>query len=73
MSKNTPVPTHDSIVQRIFEIRGQRVMLDSDLAALYWVDTGALVRAGKRNLGRFPNVFGGGSNPSPAIDSTFFL
>ena len=33
----------DAIIQRIFELRGQRVMLDSDLAELYGVETGALV------------------------------
>jgi hypothetical protein len=47
----------DSITQRIFEIRGQRVMLDADLAVLYGVETGALVRAVKRNFDRFPEDF----------------
>ena len=46
--------TLEAIVQRIFELRGLRVMLDSDLATLYGVETGALVRAVKRNLERFP-------------------
>jgi hypothetical protein len=41
----------------IFEIRGQKVMLDADLASLYGVETGALVRAVKRNLDRFPADF----------------
>ena len=53
MSEIQPAPALDSIAQRIFEIRGLRVMLDSDLAALYGVETGALVRATKRNPGRF--------------------
>ena len=57
MSDIQPSPALDSIARRIFEIRGQRVMLDSDLAALYGVETGALVRATKRNLGRFPEDF----------------
>ena len=48
-----PTFTPDAIAQRIFEIRGQRVMLDADLAALYGVETGALVRATKRNAARF--------------------
>jgi hypothetical protein len=39
MSKIQPAPTTDAITQRIFEIRGQRVMLDSDLAVLYGVET----------------------------------
>jgi len=57
MSENLPVLSLDSIAQRIFEIRGQRVMLDADLAVLYGVETGALVRAVKRNLDRFPEDF----------------
>jgi hypothetical protein len=38
-------------------VRGQRVILDSDLASLYGVPTGALNRAVKRNAGRFPADF----------------
>lgn len=38
-------------------VRGQRVMLDSDLAALYGVMTGALVQAVRRNRARFPDDF----------------
>ena len=46
------------IVQNlIYEIRGQRVMLDSDLAKLYQVTTGALNQAVKRNMERFPTDF----------------
>ena len=41
----------------IYEIRGQKVMLDSDLARLYEIETGALNRAVKRNIGRFPDFF----------------
>ena len=41
----------------IFEVRGQKVMLDVDLADLYGVGTGALVRAVMRNLDRFPADF----------------
>jgi hypothetical protein len=41
----------------ILLLRGHRVMLDADLAALYGVETGALVRAVKRNPGRFPRDF----------------
>lgn len=45
-------------VQRaILVLRGHRVMLDADLAELYGVETGALVRAVKRNLERFPDDF----------------
>ena len=45
------------IQQLIFEIRGQRVMLDRDLAMLYGVETKALNQAVKRNLYRFPPDF----------------
>ena len=38
-------------------VRGERVMLDADLARLYGVDTGDLNRAVKRNSNRFPTVF----------------
>jgi hypothetical protein len=41
----------------IYEIRGQKVMLDSDLAALYEVETFNLNKAVKRNIGRFPGDF----------------
>jgi hypothetical protein len=41
----------------IYEIRGQKVMLDSDLAALYGVETFNLNKAVKRNIGRFPGDF----------------
>lgn len=42
---------------RIVMIRGHRVMLDADLAALYGVSTKALVQAVNRNPGRFPSDF----------------
>ena len=41
----------------IFYIRGHNVIQDSDLAGLYGVETGALVRAVKRNIDRFPADF----------------
>ena len=41
----------------IYEIRGQKVMLDYDLAKLYQVSTGALNQAVKRNFERFPADF----------------
>lgn len=41
----------------IYTVRGQQVMLDSDLAELYEVETGALNRAAKRNEDRFPEDF----------------
>ncbi len=45
------------IEEMIYVFRGQKVMLDSDLAALYEVPTKALNQAVKRNLDRFPNDF----------------
>lgn len=45
------------IQNKIYEIRGQRVMLDRDLAELYGVTTSALNQAVKRNKERFPDDF----------------
>ena len=41
----------------IYEIRGQKVMFDNDLARLYEIETKALNRAVKRNIERFPDFF----------------
>jgi len=46
-----------TIQNRIYEIRGERVMLDRDLAALYGTETKALNLAVKRNIRRFPEDF----------------
>lgn len=43
----------DIIRSKIYEIRGQKVMLDFDLAAMYGVETGQLKRAVRRNMERF--------------------
>jgi len=51
-----PVPM-ELIERRIYLLRGRKVMLDSDLADLYQVETRALVQAVKRNLDRFPDDF----------------
>jgi hypothetical protein len=45
------------IQSKIYEIRGQRVLLDFDLAELYEVETRVLNQAVKRNIGRFPADF----------------
>lgn len=45
------------IERKIYFIRGRKVMLDSDLALLYGVTTGALIQAVKRNKERFPDDF----------------
>jgi hypothetical protein len=49
--------TVETVASRILTFRGQRVMLDQDLAELYGVTTKALKQAVRRNLGRFPNDF----------------
>lgn len=45
------------VEQKILIIRGHKVMLDSDLAALYGVPTKSLIQAVKRNTERFPDDF----------------
>jgi hypothetical protein len=47
----------ESIENRIFLIRGQKVILDADLSELYQVPTKVFNQAVKRNLGRFPEDF----------------
>jgi len=46
-----------SLQNRIFEIRGQRVLLDKDLAIIYETDTKVLNQAVKRHIDRFPIDF----------------
>ena len=45
------------IQSKIYEIRGQKVMLDRDLAEMYGVQTKVLNQAAKRNIERFPEDF----------------
>lgn len=47
----------ENIKEAIYEIRGQKVMLDYDLATIYGVRTGTLNQAVKRNIDRFPGDF----------------
>jgi hypothetical protein len=47
----------EAIARAIYALRGQRVLLDRDLAALYGVETRALNQAVKRNGARFPSDF----------------
>ena len=49
--------TMQIIKNRIYEIRGERIMLDKDLAILYETETKALNLAVKRNIKRFPEDF----------------
>lgn len=53
---DTLVPT-EVVKSRIYLIRGQKVLLDSDLASLYGVTTANLNKAVKRNIERFPDDF----------------
>jgi hypothetical protein len=55
-SKKVTLPG-EAIENVIREIRGQKVILDSDLASIYGVETKALNRAVKRNTYRFPKDF----------------
>ena len=57
MTGTSALVPYDGIEQRIAIIRGQRVMLDADLAALYGVETRVLIQAMKRNGERFPQDF----------------
>ena len=50
---NLPV---ERIEKSIYVIRGEKVMLDSDLAKLYGVSTANFNKAVKRNLDRFPTT-----------------
>jgi hypothetical protein len=45
------------IQNRIYEVRGQKVMLDFDLAELYEIETRRLKEAVRRNIERFPEDF----------------
>lgn len=53
----TPIISDEVVVRKIHMVRGQKVMLDSDLAELYQVETRVLNQAVKRNQRRFPEDF----------------
>jgi hypothetical protein len=54
----TEIPlTPEIIREKIYIIRGKKVMIDRDLAILYEVETGQLNRAARRNIDRFPEDF----------------
>jgi hypothetical protein len=55
--KNEQFIPDDLIVNQIYYIRGKKVMLDSDLASLYEIETKQLKRQVRRNLDRFPEDF----------------
>ena len=56
-SQQAAIYVPEAIANRIFTLRGQKVILDSDLAALYGVATRVLNQAIKRNMDRFPLGF----------------
>jgi hypothetical protein len=47
----------ETIISKIYMIRGQKVMIDRDLATLYGLETRVLKQSVKRNLERFPSDF----------------
>lgn len=57
MAAGKSIITMERIERSILLIRGEKVMLDADLARLYSVETKMLVRAMKRNIDRFPSDF----------------
>ncbi len=56
-NEDTPLVPIEQIGSAILHLRGQRVILDRDLAAIYGVKTGRLNEAVKRNADRFPADF----------------
>jgi hypothetical protein len=56
-SNRTNTLSTDQIARSIIILRGHRVILDSELAAIYGVSTGRFNEAVKRNIGRFPEDF----------------
>src|SRR5665213_314222 len=55
--KKTILMSEEKIIDKIYIIRGEKVMLDRDLAEMYGVSTGVLNQAVKRNIRRFPYDF----------------
>ena len=56
-NENTITIPDEIVMNKIYLIRGQKIMLDRDLASLYQVETKVLKQAVKRNLSRFPEDF----------------
>lgn len=57
MNESMVIISETAVQSKILEIRGLRVMLDADLAALYGIETKQLKRQVRRNLSRFPSDF----------------
>jgi len=56
-SINNVLVPDQNILEKIYHIRNQKVMLDLDLAVLYQVESRVLKQAVKRNILRFPDDF----------------
>ena len=54
---DTLAPKEEFIADKIYKIRGHKVLLDADLAGLYGVETKLLKRQVRRNIDRFPEDF----------------
>jgi hypothetical protein len=54
---NEIILKEDNLIDRIYFIRGQKIMLDFDLAILYETETRILKQSVKRNIKRFPSDF----------------
>lgn len=57
MKNNSLIIPDEMVINKIYYIRDQKVMLDMDLAALYEVETKQLKRQVRRNIDRFPDDF----------------
>ena len=57
MENKIDIVSPDSIKPYIYEVRGRNVMIDSDLATLYGIETKNLKRAVRMNIARFPADF----------------
>lgn len=55
--ENLPAIPEEAIINKIYQIRGLKVMIDRDLGELYGIPTKALKQAVKRNIERFPEDF----------------
>ena len=55
--ENKIMSPDETIINKIYVIRGKKVMIDRDLAELYGVETRVLNQAVRRNEKRFPNDF----------------
>lgn len=56
-AENSIIIVDEVVMNKIYMVRGQKVMLDRDLAELYQIDTKVLKQSVKRNIDRFPDDF----------------